>query len=94
MRTDRPYGTITTKFIGPTDTKGARIRAVAGAGKRVCVGFSYEARDGFENQRPAAEVLLGQINLERVKMDLPELKLGPCGSLPDANAESYVWLLV
>jgi len=38
---DSPYQTITTKYLGPTETKGARIKAVTFGGTSVTVPFDY-----------------------------------------------------
>ncbi len=37
--------TIITRFIGPTNYKGARIVADAGMKRRITVSFDYAARD-------------------------------------------------
>ncbi len=33
---------ITTRYIGPTDTKGSRIKAIAGNGQTITIGYPYK----------------------------------------------------
>ena len=50
---------ITTKFIGPTNTRGSRIKASAYAGS-ITVGYSHELNSD-ENHRAAAEALCAKM---------------------------------
>jgi len=53
---------IVTKYLAPTDTKGARISArfLVGGG-RVCIPFAYEL-DSEGRHRLAAEALIKKFN--------------------------------
>jgi hypothetical protein len=48
---------IKTKYLGPTDTRGSRIRACDGDRNCVTVPYPYEARQGEEAHRVAAKAL-------------------------------------
>ena len=47
---------ITTKFLGPTDTKGARIKASTGEGS-MTVAYEYDADNSEARHRRAAQLL-------------------------------------
>jgi len=51
---------ITTKFLGPTDIKGARIKATNGSGKSKTTGWEYDVNVG-DNHQAAAESLANQM---------------------------------
>tara|TARA_A100001515_G_scaffold44484_1_gene34970 strand:+ start:219 stop:524 length:306 start_codon:yes stop_codon:yes gene_type:complete len=55
--------TIATKYLGPTDTKGARIKAVASGGETKTVDWNY-AEDTNHNHASAALELAGQLRLD------------------------------
>jgi hypothetical protein len=44
---------IETRFIGPTDYRGARIKATAGGGATLTIAYDYEGNE----HRKAAEAL-------------------------------------
>jgi hypothetical protein len=52
---------ISTKYLGPTDTKGSRIRAFANDVRGVTVPWNYEL-ENEENHRAAAEALLAKMD--------------------------------
>lgn len=54
---------IRTAYIGPTDTKGARIRATGG-GRQMTVAYDYAAID---SHAVAAAALAG-VSVDRLKM--------------------------
>lgn len=53
--------TITTKYHGPTNTKGARISATTTGGKRIYIPFDYE-HDDTHNHAAAAQALRDEQN--------------------------------
>ena len=54
---------ITTKYHGPTNTKGSRISATSASGIRVYVPYAYELSTN-ECHTKAAEVLRAQLGWE------------------------------
>ena len=63
---------IITKWIGPTNTKGARIKASASAGS-VTIGFPHEL-GLYERHEKAARALLDKLgwDFELASGDLPD----------------------
>jgi hypothetical protein len=63
---------IITKFIGPTNIKGARIKASASAGS-VTIPFPYEL-NLYERHEKAARALLDKLgwDFELASGDLPD----------------------
>jgi hypothetical protein len=47
---------ITTKYIGPSNTKGSRIAASDGDGNRVVVGYDHSMNSERNHARAAAEL--------------------------------------
>lgn len=47
---------ISTRYAGPTDTRGSRIIATDGNGHRLSVGYD-DARNSVDNHRTAAQAL-------------------------------------
>jgi hypothetical protein len=74
------YKTISTKFLGPTDTKGARIVASIDDGRKVTIGYPYELNSACAHKH-AAETLCTELGINT--------KL-----LQGATKEGYVFLLV
>lgn len=62
MRLRRRYGrssgsrSITTKYMGPTNTRGSKIKATASSGKSLTVSYDYEL-DASGNHDEAAKAL-------------------------------------
>lgn len=48
---------IQTKYLGPTNTRGSRIKAWTETGHRVTVGYPYDKREGAEAHSVAAIAL-------------------------------------
>ena len=69
---------IVTKFLAPTNHKGARIKATAAAGS-VTIDFNYAVGD-FVNHFLAAEALLKKLNWEQ-----NGITIAGSGMLPDGN---------
>ena len=63
---------IITKFIGPTNARGARIKATAAAGS-VTIPFPYEL-NLYERHEKAARALLDKLgwDFELASGDLPD----------------------
>lgn len=72
---------ITTKYLSPTDTRGARIVAKAGTGERVIIPYPY-ALSGADVHREAAAALC-----ERMGWQEKDL----CGGY---TVEGYVFVFV
>ncbi len=53
---------ITTKFIGPTNSRGARIKATSGGGHTLTVPYTYE--DGHRSHAQAALQLARKLGWE------------------------------
>lgn len=86
-----PVCMIRTKFLGPTNCRGARIVAsfVADAKSRATVSFPYEA-SGSDAHIPAVMALIDKANAERAAMGWPIIRpdcLLSCGE----DAGGYVW---
>jgi len=71
---------IVCKFLGPTDTKGARYKATA-YGSSITIGYDYEARTGADAARKAAEALCAKNGW---KGELIE------GTLPDGHSSVFL----
>lgn len=56
-----PGKLIQTKFIGPTNTKGSRVRASDGEGNRVVISWDHR-QSPEENHRDAAVTLAHKMN--------------------------------
>lgn len=48
---------IETKFLGPTNTRGARIVARTANGQKITVPFDHASRTGIDAHAPAAYAL-------------------------------------
>lgn len=83
---------IVTKFVGPTNAKGSRVKAKADAGT-VTIGWDYGASDGTEwneieaNHRAAAVALMDRLGWSEY------LTISGSGSLPGNGADRYVFTL-
>lgn len=51
---------ILTRYLGPTDTRGSRIKATAGGGSSVTVAWDHAADVG-DNHAAAAAALAGKL---------------------------------
>ena len=52
---------ISTKYLGPTDTKGSRIKAFANDVRGITIPWNYELEEA-ENYRAAAEAFRDKMN--------------------------------
>lgn len=75
---------VTTKYHGPTNTRGARISASDGDGNRVTVPYPYEKATGEDAHSDAVRALC-------TKMDWHGMLV--CGS-PDWRRGVLVWVWV
>lgn len=71
---------IVTKFLSPTNTRGARIKATAQAGS-VTVGYDY-GLNSDDNHKRAAEALAAKFEWRGRWFD---------GGAPDGCGNVYVW---
>lgn len=55
------YQSIATHYVGPTNTKGARIIATTTSGIRHIIGYPYDLSDEL-GHRKAAEELAAKLN--------------------------------
>lgn len=55
------YQAITTRYVGPTDTKGGRIIATTESGIRHTIGYPHELSSEL-GHRKAAEELAAKLN--------------------------------
>jgi hypothetical protein len=53
---------ITTKYFGPTDTKGSRIKATLDDGRSITIGYPYEL-SGEDVHRKAVYALCDKLNV-------------------------------
>ena len=60
--------TITTKYLGPSNTRGARVKATCQAGN-VTMGWDYD-HDQDENHRAAAVALAAKVNWDENYPDM------------------------
>jgi hypothetical protein len=70
---------ITTKFHGPTDSRGARVSARAAAGRKT-VSWDY-ASNSQQNHATAAQALAEKLNWSGVWVS---------GGLPDESGDVFV----
>ena len=48
---------IQTRYMGPTDTRGSRIKATSADGDSLTIGYPHEAREGADAHSRAALAL-------------------------------------
>lgn len=53
---------IQTKYLGPTDSRGSRIKATAGGGESITIPYPYEAREGVDAHAIAARALADKLH--------------------------------
>lgn len=75
---------IVTKYIGPTDTKGARIKATCDAGS-ITIDYPHEL-SGDDVHAKAAMALVRKLGWD----DAMREKSWACGSLPNQNGYVFV----
>jgi hypothetical protein len=75
---------IVTKYIGPTNTRGSRIKATADAGS-ITVPFNYRLKTFEENHRAAAVALQNKFNWQGNLIG---------GSLPACSKHCYAFVIV
>lgn len=72
---------IVTRYLGPTNTRGARIKAACNGGS-IVLSWDYE-NNALENHRAAAEAL-------RLKLEWPSLPM-ISGGLPKGEGYCHVF---
>jgi hypothetical protein len=81
---------IVTRYLGPTDTRGSRIKATADAGS-VTIPYPHEL-SGEAVHRAAAEALLVKLGWDTAHGYRPFRLVG--GGLPQASRDSYAFVIV
>lgn len=86
--------TITTKYAGPTNTRGSRILVKSWI-KNKSVGWAYSL-NSEDNHKAAALQLVQAINADRVEKGHGDYQwqIIASGSLPDGKGNAYVIDLV
>lgn len=80
---------ITTKFLGPTNTKGSRIKASCWL-KTVIVSWNY-ALNLEDNHKAAVQHLIGSLNLDRANKDNSgSWEMVAIGSLADSGYAAII----
>jgi hypothetical protein len=78
------YQAITTKYVGPTNTRGGRIIAITGSGIRHTINYPHELTSE-QGHRKAAEELAAKLNWQG-KLAAGGLKTGYCFVMLDSAA--------
>ncbi len=86
-----PVCMIRTRFLGPTNFRGARIVAsmLADRETRATVSYPYE-RSGSDAHVPAVLALIDKANAERDAMGWPRIVVGSLLSCGE-DGGGYVW---
>lgn len=82
--------TITTKYAGPTNTKGSRVLVKSWL-KSKAVSWNH-ALNTEENHKAAAQTLINVLNAERVRKGYGDYAwvIIAAGSLPDGTGNAYI----
>ena len=82
--------TITTRYAGPTNTKGSRVMVKSWL-KNKAFGWDH-ALNSEENHKVAAQQLVDILNSDRVKKGHGDYKWSIIanGSMPDGKGNAYV----
>lgn len=75
----RPFQAIVTKFLGPTNARGSRVKATAAAGSVIVVWD--HAVGVYENHAAAAQALIAKMEWEGEWVP---------GGMPDETGEVFV----
>lgn len=78
---------ITTKYFGPTNTKGSRIKATCWAGS-ITIAYPHEVNSSESKYKIAAEKLLEKLVKENVLADRFCIIAG--GSNPDGQGFTFI----
>ena len=81
---------IVTRYLGPTDYRGARIKATADAGS-VTISYPYEL-SGEACHRAAADALLVKLGWNVENGYRPFRLVG--GGLPQSSRDAYAFVMV
>ena len=76
--------TIMTKYLGPTNSRGPRIKATCWNGTAT-VSYAYE-KETRDNHQAAAEALIAKLS-EKADVDW---KIIACGHLPDGVGYAFI----
>ena len=81
---------IVTRYLGPTNYRGSRIKATADAGS-ITISYPHEL-SGEDVHRAAAEALRAKLGWDTDHGYRPMRLVG--GGLPDSMRDSYAFVLV
>jgi hypothetical protein len=81
---------IVTRYLGPTDYRGSRIKATCDAGS-ITIPYPHEL-SGEDVHRKAAEALVDRLGWNEAGGYRPMRLVG--GGLPDSMRDSYAFVLV
>ena len=81
---------IVTRYLGPTDYRGARIKAACDADS-ITINYPHEL-SGEDVHRAAAEALLVKLGWDTAHGYKPFRLVG--GALPQISRDSYAFVLV
>lgn len=84
-------GSICTKYLGPTNSRGARIKCVSSSGLTKTFEYDHAANDSHE---AAARRMLDVVNEHAQRNGTSLYRIGARVSLPDAGPFAYAFTLV
>lgn len=83
---------IATRYVCPTNTRGARIRATCDRGS-ISIPYPDEASEGAQAHAVAVRALLAKFQKEDgADRSWPAFDRWVCGGMPQASKDSYVWV--
>ena len=83
---------IVTRYLCPTNTRGARIRATCDRGS-VSIPYPDEANQGADAHAVAVRALLAKFAEEDgAERSWPEFDRWVCGGMPQSSKDAYVWV--
>ena len=83
---------IVTRYVCPTNTRGARIRATCDRGS-VSIPYPDEANQGADAHAVAVRSLLAKFAEEDgADRSWPSFERWVCGGMPQSSKDAYVWV--
>lgn len=83
---------IATRYVCPTNTRGARIRATCDRGS-ISIPYPDEASEGAQAHAVAVRALLSRFQKEDgADRSWPSFERWVCGGMPQASKDAYVWV--
>lgn len=82
--------TILTKYLGPTNSRGSRIKARCWLAS-VTIPYPYGARRGIDTHKVAADALVGKMNKDRETKEYRTMwRIVSWGELPDGTGYAFI----